>query len=332
MTPPLPLVNQKSLIGRSGIVVLLIGLLTTAAALLGVWYIGRGDDGTNVMGWYVDYVLPAGALLVGIIAGSGYGMGSWWTGLRINRTTFVFVLLLQFCAYWVAQYLAFHVQHLVYKSTGEPLGFFDYFHLTTVEMVWKSTDDHSAGSSQAAPEPLGMWGYGLRVLEIIGFVGGAIIILIMLASRPYCETCRRYMTSRKLPTLPASVKARKVKASDELAQAAYSTEQAQAAAGGESLFTQMCSAATTGDVQTFNAIVDAARPSSRAAQKLPRRIAVSLIYCKNCFGGHLLPAVVTGQGKRIKRTPMAKVPVPDSFVRGAVGDDVAATGQPAGRP
>jgi hypothetical protein len=311
---PTPLVRSNN----TGIAVLPMGLATTAAALLGVWYVGRGDDGTNIMGWYLDFVIPAGALLVGIVAGSGYGLGSWWTGLRISRSVLLWVLLLQFLAYWVAQYLAFEVQHLVYRSTGRPLSFFDYYHLVTISMIWKSHDASSAGSDSAGT-PLGMWAYALRVMEIVGFVGGALIILVALRAKPYCETCRVYMNSRKLPTLPASVKARKVKKSDLPGQQAYAAEQKAAADGGASLLSQIAAATTASDVDTFNHIINAARPTSKQAEKLPRRITMRLFYCKKCFSGHLSPAVVTGRGKKMKATKLDRVTAPDTFVRGAVG-------------
>src|SRR5882672_10034030 len=49
--------------------VLAIGLCTTVVALAGVYALDIKGD-TNVMGWYLNYFIPVGALLVGLVASS----------------------------------------------------------------------------------------------------------------------------------------------------------------------------------------------------------------------------------------------------------------------
>ena len=65
--------------------VLIAGVTTTVLALLGVWWLDNNTTDFHVMGWYGNYVIPAGALLVGMAAGSGYGIASYLTGFRIRR-------------------------------------------------------------------------------------------------------------------------------------------------------------------------------------------------------------------------------------------------------
>jgi hypothetical protein len=89
--------------------------------------------------------------------------------------------------------------------------------------------------------------------------------------------------------------------------------------GGAALLAQMTAAAASDDVLTFQAIVDTARPVAKKSAKLPRRFRVKLVYCKKCLAGHLAPALVTGQGKGIKTTPMGDVPVPVAFVQRVTG-------------
>jgi hypothetical protein len=143
-------------------------------------------------------------------------------------------------------------------------------------------------------------GYGLRFLEIIGFCYGAAIILGMMLTIPYCEVCRAYMKTKRLPVLPASVKARKVKKTDIAGATAFEQEQRNAAASGAELLAQLSNAGTANDLQAVQIFIDTARPIARKARKLPRRISVGFVYCKKCFSAHLVPAVVTGQGKRMK--------------------------------
>jgi hypothetical protein len=52
-------------------------------ALVGVYLLATNTKDFNIMGWYANYVLPIGALLVGLVASSGYGIASWITGQKI---------------------------------------------------------------------------------------------------------------------------------------------------------------------------------------------------------------------------------------------------------
>ena len=65
---------------RGGLMVVIAGVVTTTLALLGVWWLDNNTTDFNIMGWYGNYVIPAGALIVGAVAGSGYGIASYLTG------------------------------------------------------------------------------------------------------------------------------------------------------------------------------------------------------------------------------------------------------------
>lgn len=62
-------------LGRTGrsVLVIVCGVATSAAALLGVFLL-KVLANENIMGLYANYVLPAGALLVGLLASSGYAL------------------------------------------------------------------------------------------------------------------------------------------------------------------------------------------------------------------------------------------------------------------
>ena len=87
---------------KSYSIVLLCGLVTSALALLGVYLLDTWTDDFHIMGWYADYVIPVGALIVGVVASSGYGLASWFSGIKITRSLLGMVLLLQLVAYFGA--------------------------------------------------------------------------------------------------------------------------------------------------------------------------------------------------------------------------------------
>src|SRR5688572_12021483 len=86
MSDPLDQINlRKAPRNQSKPLVIISGLGTTIITLLVVYFLSASTD-FNIMGWYANYVLPFGALLVGIAASAGYGIASWVTGVKITRS------------------------------------------------------------------------------------------------------------------------------------------------------------------------------------------------------------------------------------------------------
>src|SRR5574341_618784 len=145
--------------GTPAPLVLVAGLATTLLALAGVWALSA-FAGENVMGWYADYVIPAGAILVGVVASSGFGVTSWLTGARITGAVLVATALVLVAGYWAAQYLEFRLA-LPGGATfaeGRPAGFLDWYDAVTRSVAWENHGKPGAS--------LGSWGYALRVGEL----------------------------------------------------------------------------------------------------------------------------------------------------------------------
>jgi hypothetical protein len=47
------------------------------------------------------------------------------------------------------------------------------------------------------PKPLGGWGYLFKLLEMIGFVAGAVIPAGILSDFPYCRACQKYLKAHR---------------------------------------------------------------------------------------------------------------------------------------
>ena len=75
---------------QPGLIVYLCGLGTSALAL---WLVQiANDNGENIMGWYANGIIPAGALLVGIASGLGYAIGSRVLNVKLSKA-FVFGMI-----------------------------------------------------------------------------------------------------------------------------------------------------------------------------------------------------------------------------------------------
>jgi hypothetical protein len=287
--------------------VVVSGLATTALALLGVFWLARNSDDFNIMGWYANYVIPAGAILVGIAASSGYGLASWFKGVKITGLLLVAVLGFQVAAYFAAQYAEF-VQLALTFEDGTPVDFLSYFDWTARSFAWEQKDG-SAGA------PLGVWGYAFRGLEILGFSLGSLVVPIALRKHPYCEACAVYMRKSTLGWIAASIPHKKLKKRDEEAQAAQSAAQQEAFDRGKSLAADLGERARTGDSSGFRArLAENGTPETEAG-KLPLRIAVKLSSCQRCSAGELVVSLWSGQGQNVKEEPLQSHTVEPHFVR-----------------
>jgi hypothetical protein len=303
--PPAPTSVREE---RSYSPVIISGLVTTVLALLGVYALDVSASDFHIMGWYANYVLPIGALIVGVVAASGYGLASWFSGVKITRALLGIVLALQLAAYFAAQYIEFKNLHLIHRIDGSPVGFFEYYDAIARAFAWKQ-DNGSLG------QPLGAWGYFFRALEVIGFVAGGMVVPLLLRKAPYCAECQRYMKTRQLALIPASVPAKKVKKSDAVGQAAYQAEQQQALAGGRQTIDAIQQFAAGNSTAEFQKKIEELQPAKKSAAKLPGRIAVQLIHCQGCFGGRLVSKLLTGQGKHLKQTEIARTDLHSEFIR-----------------
>jgi hypothetical protein len=294
-TAPLPAPPEPASTDHRGRIVLLAGSATTLLALAGVF--AAAHAGENIMGWYADYIIPAGALLVGAVAASGYGVAAWMTGLKMTRRLIWSVALELFVSYFIAQYGEY--QH--FFDDGTLVGFFSWFDAGTRAFAWKS-------SSGAAGEPLGMLGYGLRLLEIAGFVGGGALVPIVLRSKPYCDPCRIYRRTRQYALLPAARESRRIH--DDAWQAGLT--------GVEAIF----AAASAGDRARLEQEVAARGPlaQQRSANKLAARIAVRVVRCPRCADGSLVAESFTGHGNGVRRRQIGQVALAPERMR-ALFDD-----------
>ncbi|MHB8420409.1 MAG: hypothetical protein ACYDCL_20240 [Myxococcales bacterium] len=283
--------------GRGGGLVLLAGAATTALALVGVYLLNLVD--WNVMGWYADYVIPVGAAFVGLVASSGFGIASWVTGTKISGRLLLLVAGMLAGAYFLAKYLEFRLLFPGGASLddGSPLGFWSYFDLVTRSIAFEDEHTHQAGSA------LGLWGYGVRALEVVGFVGAGAAVPLILRAKPYCEACQAYKRTRSLAWIAASVPAKRISKRKTEALAAYEASQAASREQGQAAMNAILAAAGKGDLASMSQLL--AGHQEKATRKLPARILIALTHCRRCQQGELRATMFTGQGRYIKCNPLA---------------------------
>jgi hypothetical protein len=287
--------------------VLLCGLATTALTLLAVYILDRLAPGFNIMGWYANKILPIGAIIVGVAACSGYGIAAWFSGLKISGRLVLTIFALQTCAYFGAQYIQFHGLHLIHDDTNTAVGFWEYFDLMARSFAWKQHDGTHG-------EALGVFGYFFRVIEILGFSVGGLIVPIAMHSNPYCEKCLRYKRTRQLVYIPASIPIKRISKKDTAAAEAQNVELQKAMDSGKQRVESLQTLATAGNLDAFKSEI-AAIKAEKTASSLPSRYLLELVHCPTCRDGHLKTSLLEGQGNQVKRTETGATPLTPDFVQ-----------------
>jgi hypothetical protein len=257
------------------------GAVTTLIALAIVFALAH--DGTYVMGWYANYVIPAGAILVGAGAASGYGIAAWHTGLKMTRRLMWSVIGQLLLSYFIAQYEEY--RHMM---PGGEMGFWAWFDAMTRAFSF-ANHDGTPGS------PFGLAGYAMRALEIGGYILGGFVVPAVLRTKPYCDPCRTYRRTTQIAIIPGGFPGDR----------------------GSEGFTAVCAAAAASNRKALDYAITTYGPPSerRAASRASSRIHVWAVRCPRCAAGYLTAARLEGKGNRIRRFALPSVPLQGAAMR-----------------
>lgn len=260
---------------QPGFIVYLCGLGTSVLALWLVHYLHESQQ-FNIMGWYLNAIIPAGSILVGIASGLGYAIASRALQVKLSKAFILGMITTAVIDYFAAQYLTY--THLLEQANISPerYSFTDYIREMCEGMAFKGRNSDEVGS------PLGIWGYLFKILELGGYVLGAIVPSLTVFGMPYCKSCQQYLKNHRTahihsPALWSTVK--KLKNNERLAalQEAIQTlaERANEIAGS-------IATVPLAETESAIAVLDQAIQKDAAA-----RITFTLKKCPQCEAHHL---------------------------------------------
>jgi hypothetical protein len=288
-----------------GLVIILAGLATSTIVLALLYAAAQAN--VVIMGWYVMPYIPVGAILAGLAAGSGYAVATVLKGVKVTAVMCVAIVVLQLGCYAAAQYLDYRVANPVYQD-GTPVGFLTYFDAVTRSF-------HSESEHGGKPgEPLGVWGYGIRALEMVGFGFGGLIGALIIRTLPYCQVCQQYMKSRKLIEIPSSVPARKIKKKDTEALAAHQAQQQAAHQKAHQTLQTLGALAGEGNHREFQRVLGELAASTKGASKLPRSVVLKMVWCRQCGKGYVRAAATDRARNKVVSSELTRWNVSPEFV------------------
>lgn len=274
-------------------IVVASGLLTTAVALgIGSFLDHVSDGKFHIMGWFANGIIPAGAILIGIAAAVGYMIAALYLGTRIGGKLLVVIGITTLLAYFGAYYWEFWYEGpLVLKTTGERVGFWHYFDINTRAIYFVS----SRGSAPQGPqEGLGALGYGVRLLELVGFMGGTIALPLILKSKRYCAHCEQYQRTVTFATMPASKPPKKTMGFISPRKVVFDDEDNAIMAGSLEVVKKLTEFAAAENGAEFKTIVESHKPRTKESNKLPRRLSLFFSRCDQCGRGVFHPTIIAG--------------------------------------
>jgi len=157
---------------------------------------------------------------------------------------------------------------------------------------------------------MGAWGYGIRCLEVLGFVGGGVIVPALTKTAPYCDRCQVYMKTRSLGLLPAGTKRRKVGKKDEAGQAAYAAEHQAGLDAALAQLQEIRAWAAEGRVSDLKRLVEQAKVKEtlKETNLQTTRLELKIQRCPNCHAGTLQALLNSGEADSISIDDLGKTP------------------------
>lgn len=303
MVNAIPLRETK----KTGFRIIASGIITSAATMALLFLLSANVDDFNIMGWYALLVFPAGAFLVGLLSGSGYGISSWIIGVRNSKQVLWLIVGLQILVYFSAKYIQFSAADLKYPS-GHIVSFWTYYDLIIRSAVLKI--GHGSDGFE-----LGYLGYLFNAFEIVGFSAGGIIGCVLLAKKPYCLSCEKYMKSTVMIKVPLCLDPAKAK---KEGLDTYDCEQRNkdAFAEGMNLQGKLHDVIAGGHSGRFDELLREASQKHSSFKNPPTWVQVIKVCCPDCKNGSLRSQLAYYQDKALQIEEIQSTPFSQEFFRG----------------
>ena len=197
--------------------VLLGGFCTTVFALVVNFFINVFADFDPFVSLLLWGIVPVGAFLFGLVAGSGYGITARLLQFFPAKRFIILIFVLQLIMFFVSRYAEYKIA-VVFDPN--PPGFIEVYQKFVEGFAWQ-------GKNGNPPIPLGKLGYLLELATAVLFSLGALVGLGTLFGISYCSQCKVFMRKQTQFAIPASAKRKKIKKKDIAGQEQRDRENAE---------------------------------------------------------------------------------------------------------
>lgn len=149
--------------------------------------------GHALYSYTVWFVIPIGAICVGILAASGFMGMARVLNFRPTRTILVVMLITSISMFFAIQWINYNWMTVDGKSISEAISFQDFLSFTISHTTMQVG---VRGHFSDTGIELGASGYGFVAVQILGFVLGGGSVYLILAAMTYCERCSKYFSAK----------------------------------------------------------------------------------------------------------------------------------------
>jgi hypothetical protein len=151
----------------------------------------------DFLGLTLWFIVPAGALIGGLGAASGYYAAARATQTLPSRRMLIEMLAIAFSTWLLMHWVEYATLALSDGSlVSDQVHFWYYLRLRT-EHMQLVIENQSHTRPDTTPE-LGLLGYAHELLQIAGFMLGGLFMWVTLRSHEACTPCSRYARTTKL--------------------------------------------------------------------------------------------------------------------------------------
>ncbi|HUV68275.1 MAG TPA: hypothetical protein VMW15_01345 [Terracidiphilus sp.] len=172
-----------------GLIVTGFGVATTLLTAAGLVVLELRYD-CAIYSFVYAFVLPLGAFLSGLVAASGYYVGSKLLSYRPGRGMLAVLLAISGANFFLIYWLKYVYLTVDGRAVHDSMTFPAYLTFTL------SHTSMTTGPGSGDAIELGWAGYLFAALLIAGFALGGLCIYAIVRSAPYCDACGLYLKKK----------------------------------------------------------------------------------------------------------------------------------------
>ena len=290
--------------------VTVIGGFTGTVLLLLACFVQSQYSNFSPLSFMLGFILPIGALLIGILAGFLYCIPARMLQYRPSPKVIGVILLAQVCAFFVGRYLEYvsffrqfnKMSIILQDENGDPIpfkipppSFVKYYRHSIEESEWTEFDH----GKQKDAYKLGFWGWGMELLALGAFVLTAVIGPSTLASYAFCDDCQRFMKTSRSISYPIRAPVPSLKKGDLAGEQAFQAEDTAAIGAAVAYLKNLVAFLETEPHPTANAVANwlddnvlAHSYDNKQQMKIPNNMSITFSECPLCDNYQLLITVV----------------------------------------
>jgi len=147
--------------------------------------------------WMFWFVIPAGAILCGFAAASGYYLGARLFNHRPTRILLLNMVAISVATFFLIHYLNYFFLEIDGKAVRDFIPFSRYL---DIEMSHTAVQFNIRAHPIGEAVEIGSWGYLYAALQMLGFAVGGVAVYFHLKSLPYCDSCSKYLAKKGIQT------------------------------------------------------------------------------------------------------------------------------------